>query len=66
MPEYFLALETLPLTASGKILKRDLVRKIEDGVVNPRPVRFEGRTNAMSNRRPRCSRLQCSDLRIKA
>lgn len=40
MPEYFLALAELPLTASGKILKRELVRQIEDGAVRPEPVRF--------------------------
>jgi acyl-CoA synthetase len=40
MPEYFLALADLPLTASGKILKRELVRQIEDGAVRPEPVRF--------------------------
>ena len=40
MPEYFLALEALPLTASGKILKRDLVDKIDRGAVTPLPVRF--------------------------
>ena len=41
MPEYFLALDTLPLTASGKILKRDLVQKIQSGDVTPTPVRFQ-------------------------
>ena len=43
MPEYFLALDELPLTASGKILKRDLVQKIETGLVKPIPVRFSAR-----------------------
>lgn len=42
MPEYFLALDEIPLTASGKILKRELVDWIADGRVSPQPVRFEG------------------------
>jgi acyl-CoA synthetase (AMP-forming)/AMP-acid ligase II len=46
MPEYFLALDALPLTASGKILKRDLVQKIEAGVVTPLPVRFGTRATS--------------------
>ena len=41
MPEYYLAMEDLPLTASGKILKRELVRAIADGEVTPQPVRFK-------------------------
>jgi acyl-CoA synthetase len=40
MPEYFLSLDDLPLTASGKILKRELVRAIADGELAPKPVRF--------------------------
>ncbi|MBX9757255.1 MAG: acyl--CoA ligase [Beijerinckiaceae bacterium] len=40
MPEYFLALDDLPLTASGKILKRELVRAIVAGELTPQPVRF--------------------------
>lgn len=40
MPEYFLAMDDLPLTASGKILKRELVRAIVAGEVTPQPVRF--------------------------
>jgi acyl-CoA synthetase len=43
MPEYYLAMEDLPLTASGKILKRELVRAIADGEVTPQPVRFKER-----------------------
>lgn len=43
MPEYFVAMEDLPLTASGKILKRELVRAIADGEVTPQPVRFKER-----------------------
>ena len=40
MPEYFLAMADLPLTASGKILKRELVRAIVAGEVTPQQVRF--------------------------
>ena len=43
MPEYFLVMDDLPLTASGKILKRELVRAIEAGEVTPQPVRFKER-----------------------
>ncbi|MFN3889213.1 MAG: class I adenylate-forming enzyme family protein [Beijerinckiaceae bacterium] len=43
MPEYFLVMDDLPLTASGKILKRELVRAIADGEVTPQPVRFKER-----------------------
>ena len=40
MPEYFLALRHMPLTASEKILKRDLVDAIARGQLIPKPVRF--------------------------
>jgi acyl-CoA synthetase (AMP-forming)/AMP-acid ligase II len=43
MPEFFLALDELPLTASGKILKRELVRQISEGLVTPEPIRFTAR-----------------------
>ena len=33
-------MDDLPLTASGKILKRELVRAIVEGEVTPQPVRF--------------------------
>ena len=39
MPEYFVALDQLPLTASGKILKRSLIEQVADGVIRPTPVR---------------------------
>lgn len=41
MPEYFLQLDEIPLTASGKIRKRDLVEWIQQGRVAPTPVRFQ-------------------------
>ncbi|HKA45897.1 MAG TPA: class I adenylate-forming enzyme family protein [Burkholderiales bacterium] len=40
MPEYFVALDAFPLTASGKILKRELVEWAKTGRIQPAPVRF--------------------------
>jgi acyl-CoA synthetase len=40
MPEYFMVLTELPLTASGKILKRELVQWVQGGRVQPQPVRY--------------------------
>jgi acyl-CoA synthetase len=40
MPEYFVVLPELPLTASGKILKRELVHWVRTGRVQIQPVRF--------------------------
>jgi acyl-CoA synthetase len=40
MPEYFIALDAFPLTASGKILKRELVEWTKDGRIKPEPVRW--------------------------
>ena len=41
MPEYFVALDRLPLTASGKILKRTLVEQVAAGALRPLPVRSQ-------------------------
>jgi acyl-CoA synthetase len=41
MPEYFVKLEKFPLTASGKILKRELVEMVKRGEIKPQPVRFK-------------------------
>jgi acyl-CoA synthetase len=41
MPEHFIVLETFPLTASGKILKRELVAWAQDGRIAPETCRFE-------------------------
>jgi len=46
MPEFFLQLDEIPLTASGKILKRALVEWVEQGRVVPQPVRFDPATAA--------------------
>ncbi len=40
MPEYFLHLDAMPLTSSGKILKRELVARIQAGGLVPQPVRW--------------------------
>jgi acyl-CoA synthetase (AMP-forming)/AMP-acid ligase II len=43
MPEYLLRLDALPLTASGKIVKRDLAQQVSDGRLQPQLVRFRAR-----------------------
>src|SRR5437870_3834678 len=40
MPEYFIALTDYPLTASGKILKRELAEWAKSGHIQPKPVRW--------------------------
>jgi acyl-CoA synthetase len=40
MPEYYLRLDDIPLTASGKVLKRDLAAQIVDGKITPTPTRW--------------------------
>lgn len=46
MPEYFLELDEIPLTASGKILKRDLAQQLADGRLTPMPVLWSTRAPA--------------------
>jgi len=46
MPEFILPLPEMPLTASGKLLKRELVRRVAEGRVRPLPVRFRARSAA--------------------
>jgi len=41
MPEYFLALDEIPLTTSGKILKRDLVKSVQEGRIIPTPIHWK-------------------------
>ena len=43
MPEYFARLEEFPLTASGKILKRELIEMVKRGAITPVAVRFEAK-----------------------
>jgi acyl-CoA synthetase len=40
MPEFFICMEAFPLTASGKILKRELVEWTKAGKIVPTPVRW--------------------------
>ena len=40
MPEYFIAMAAYPLTASGKILKRELAEWARSGRIKPVPVRW--------------------------
>jgi len=40
MPEFILPLEEMLLTASGKVIKRELVRSVEEGRLQPLLVRF--------------------------
>jgi acyl-CoA synthetase len=47
MPEYYLPLNAIPLTASGKILKRDIASQVAEGKLTPVPVRFVPRGNAV-------------------
>ena len=43
MPEYFVRLEEFPLTASGKILKRELIEMVKRGEIVPAGLRFEAK-----------------------
>jgi len=43
MPEYFLELDEIPLTASGKMRKRDLVDWIAEGRAKPTAVRWQAK-----------------------
>ena len=40
MPEYYIVMDDFPLTASGKILKRELADWARSGRIKPDPVRF--------------------------
>ncbi|MEZ5738557.1 MAG: hypothetical protein R3E68_03220 [Burkholderiaceae bacterium] len=40
MPEYYLAMTEMPLTASGKILKRELAQRVRRGELQPEAVRY--------------------------
>ena len=48
MPEYVLKLDHMPLTPSGKILKRELVSAVADGKLKPEPVRFKSGQSAQA------------------
>jgi acyl-CoA synthetase (AMP-forming)/AMP-acid ligase II len=47
MPEYFLEVDDVPLTASGKIRKRDLTDRIAEGRLHPVPVRWQPQAASM-------------------
>jgi acyl-CoA synthetase len=40
MPEFFISMKAFPLTASGKILKRELVEQVKSGIIKPAAVRW--------------------------
>lgn len=42
MPEYFVRVSELPLTPSGKILKRELIEMTKRGELQPQAVRYSG------------------------
>lgn len=44
MPEFFLQVDEIPLTASGKLRKRDIVDWIADGRAKPMPIRWKAKT----------------------
>ncbi|WFP65561.1 MULTISPECIES: class I adenylate-forming enzyme family protein [unclassified Mesorhizobium] len=46
MPEYFIRLSELPLTPSGKVLKRELVEQVKRGEIAPIAIRYQARTPA--------------------
>jgi len=46
MPEFVLPLEEMPLTASGKIMKRELARWVKEGRIRPLPVRLRSPAHA--------------------
>ena len=46
MPEYFIRVNEFPLTASDKILKRELVEMAKQGTIRPDPVRFDPASEA--------------------
>ena len=41
MPEWFLDVDAMPLTASGKILKREMIEMVDRGELTPLPVRYK-------------------------
>jgi acyl-CoA synthetase len=46
MPEYMVFVDEMPLTANGKIRKRDLVDGIAAGKLTPEPVRWQAKPKA--------------------
>jgi len=48
MPEFILSLSEMPLTASGKLLKRELVQRVAEGQLRPVPVRLRSSSASRS------------------
>jgi acyl-CoA synthetase len=48
MPEYYIEVESFPVTASGKVLKRVLVDMARSGELRPLPVRWSDAASAPS------------------
>jgi non-ribosomal peptide synthetase component E (peptide arylation enzyme) len=46
MSEFILQLPQLPLTANGKVLKRELVQRVAEGQLRPLPVRYRSQSAA--------------------
>jgi acyl-CoA synthetase len=46
MPEFFAVVREFPLTASGKILKRELIQWVVSGRLQPQPVRYRAPATA--------------------
>ncbi|MNR65143.1 acyl-CoA synthetase [compost metagenome] len=46
MPEFFIVVQEFPLTASGKILKRDLMQWVASGRLQPESVRYKAPATA--------------------
>ncbi len=51
MPEWFLQLEEFPLTASGKIIKRELAEQVAQHRLHPREIRFRPSNSGAGLRR---------------
>ena len=43
MPEFFIAVDDIPLTASGKIRKRDIAEQIAAGQLQPAAIRWQAK-----------------------
>ena len=46
LPEFILPLDEMPLTASGKVIKRELARWVEEGRIRPLPMSFRSLAQA--------------------
>lgn len=61
MPEYFIAVSDIPLTASGKILKRSLLEQIKSGAITPTPIATQGHCKSAPVRSAIASRRSGSE-----